>query len=362
MDDFVRQWIVENSAPWRPPYPWGNLPPRDDVRTLARDWTSDRIAAIEANCGVALLTAGILRKTPAGTWQFTTGLTPGQPFILLQDEPGALPFAVLTGEGLLGDLRPPIAVTTCDAATRAALAAHRRQLLITTDMLDCALLRVMGFPVTLDRWLGMLDKGALLALLYAPNPEVVALAPPEDTVADSSEEDDRPIAAEMEAARLVKAEEPAATGDDDWDDDDWDADDDAPPPDPQLVRRWIVVATALTNPIPDDPPAWQAVARHLRLVYLFDQFKRSHHAAVLEPLQRKAAAQADPIDRQLLATAADLAEQIHRESSLVRICRDQGRRTDLYPPLPSADQLKALGAAVNTLIAIGKACSKGRRR
>lgn len=77
MDDFVRQSIVENSAPWRPPYPWGNLPPRDDVRTLARDWTSDRIAAIEANCGVVLRAAGILRKTPAGTWQFTTGLTPG---------------------------------------------------------------------------------------------------------------------------------------------------------------------------------------------------------------------------------------------------------------------------------------------
>jgi hypothetical protein len=166
MDDSQDQFglayerLLALCAPLTFPPPWDFLPPAACCRGPVPD-PEQALAALRTGFPDALLSAaGLLEAGPDGVGRLNPALAgPAAAVVAFRRRPGARPFALLTAAGCLPEGLLPVKAALEDGPTGAA--ARGGPLLVAAGVLEAALLRAVGLPVTLASGLGTLGADGL---------------------------------------------------------------------------------------------------------------------------------------------------------------------------------------------------------
>lgn len=143
------QRVLEHSNP-SAHRPLGFLEGDPEVYELATD-PAPFLKSLEDDFAAEdLLQSGLARQTSEGSLHLTDALHRGQPFLVLREAEGGLPYEFLTPTGCLAPKSLPVFEILKDAWTRQRLAeGEEGDLFVAFDFEDVLLLRACGLPATL---------------------------------------------------------------------------------------------------------------------------------------------------------------------------------------------------------------------
>jgi hypothetical protein len=144
--------------------PWGFVPPNADCYTGIADPASALQHLLNQFDGARLVRAGVMTRAPDGECRLAPALCdPSSIIVALRAGIGREPFALLTQAGCLPVRRQPIPASMRDFYTR-SLAREHGYIVATTSIVELALYRSLGLPVTLCIGLRSLSMNGLQAI------------------------------------------------------------------------------------------------------------------------------------------------------------------------------------------------------